>query len=385
MTKLRISQFLIALLLLSSLSFATTTISGSLKNLGTGAVSSGSFVRLWLRGCGGNTPRVNGTAVIAPSQGGVYFIDLIPDGSGNITGTVYSNRDATGLLAGEIECGGSKTSTWYGIQVFYQGKGGPEQPAFANNTGTLNITNFTPLTVSPAPAASGVVLLQPSGSQTISQPANTAFKVIGGNGIDAGNSVFTNANNPFPLNGIVYGGGSGGLNVTAAGGAGTLCLVSTAGGTPVFASCAGSASTSWSALSAPSGNLTLNVGSNTSTFNGTGSITFNNPIAIANGSASTFSGLVTLSAGAAISGTLSGGPNISGAPIFTGTPLFSGLPEIKLSTGYNVSSLPSAASNTGGLVEVDDSTAIASEGQTCVGGSSNHALAFSNGSVWKCF
>jgi len=50
-----------------------------------------------------------------------------------------------------------------------------------------------------------------------------------------------------------------------------------------------------------------------------------------------------------------------------------------------VGSLPSASSNPGVIMYVTDSTAISSEGQTCVGSSSNKALAFSNGIVWKCF
>jgi hypothetical protein len=50
-----------------------------------------------------------------------------------------------------------------------------------------------------------------------------------------------------------------------------------------------------------------------------------------------------------------------------------------------VGTLPSAASVAGGIFYVTDSTAIASEGQTCTGGSKTRALAFSNGSSWKCF
>jgi hypothetical protein len=50
-----------------------------------------------------------------------------------------------------------------------------------------------------------------------------------------------------------------------------------------------------------------------------------------------------------------------------------------------VGTLPSAATNAGAMFRVSDSTAITTEGQTCVGGGSNNALAFSNGSVWKCF
>ncbi len=44
-----------------------------------------------------------------------------------------------------------------------------------------------------------------------------------------------------------------------------------------------------------------------------------------------------------------------------------------------------AAGNAGQMGNVSDSTAVAAEGQTCVGGNSNKALAYSNGSVWKCF
>lgn len=50
-----------------------------------------------------------------------------------------------------------------------------------------------------------------------------------------------------------------------------------------------------------------------------------------------------------------------------------------------VGALPSAASNAGKMFRVSDSTSISAEGQMCAGGSSNVALAFSNGSIWKCF
>jgi hypothetical protein len=51
-----------------------------------------------------------------------------------------------------------------------------------------------------------------------------------------------------------------------------------------------------------------------------------------------------------------------------------------------VSQLPAAASgNAGQIRRVTDSTKITSEGQHCEGGGSEAALAFSNGTVWKCF
>jgi hypothetical protein len=59
-------------------------------------------------------------------------------------------------------------------------------------------------------------------------------------------------------------------------------------------------------------------------------------------------------------------------------------PSLQLNA-TTVGSLPTASSNAGKTMYVTDSTSVAAEGQTCVGSSSNKALAFSNGSVWKCF
>ena len=50
------------------------------------------------------------------------------------------------------------------------------------------------------------------------------------------------------------------------------------------------------------------------------------------------------------------------------------------------STLPAASSNNAGQwATVNNSTAIATEGQTCTSGGTAYAAAFSNGSVWKCF
>lgn len=53
--------------------------------------------------------------------------------------------------------------------------------------------------------------------------------------------------------------------------------------------------------------------------------------------------------------------------------------------GVAVGSLPSAASNGGVIMYVNDSTTVSVEGQTCVGSSTHKALAFSDGTQWKCF
>lgn len=153
----------IAILVMAGTSVATTTVTGNLTNLGTGAANG--FVRFWLRGCGGNQPRVNSVAVVAPSQGGVYFFDFHAVG-GAISGTLYSTRGADGTSAGELECGGS-FSMWYGMQIFTNGKGGPEIPVAAKNGVVLDVSNVTPINVTPVATA-------PTGD-------NTYLRLDGGN------------------------------------------------------------------------------------------------------------------------------------------------------------------------------------------------------------
>jgi hypothetical protein len=67
-------------------------------------------------------------------------------------------------------------------------------------------------------------------------------------------------------------------------------------------------------------------------------------------------------------------------------PSYDMTPRYGLTLGaLTVSTLPSAAENPGAMFRVTDSTSISHEGQTCTGGGSHVALAFSNGSAWKCF
>jgi hypothetical protein len=60
-------------------------------------------------------------------------------------------------------------------------------------------------------------------------------------------------------------------------------------------------------------------------------------------------------------------------------------PQLYLSA-TTVGALPAAgATNAGQWRTVSDSSVVTMEGQTCVGGGSERAAAYSNGVVWKCF
>lgn len=154
----------------SAFSFATVTVSGNLVSPSTSSVSSRAFVRFWIRGCGGNAPRVTGTGIVLPS-----FTDFSPT-AGAISGTVYDSLT-------EISCGGSVGATWYGVQAYYDGKPGPEVPY--NVTGaSFNLNSATPNTTSPVVSA-------PTGDSTYAR-------------LDGGNTPFTGAISVKKLNNIRY-------------------------------------------------------------------------------------------------------------------------------------------------------------------------------------
>jgi hypothetical protein len=147
---------------------ATTTVSGHVFDLGGNPAPRGTFVRFYLRGCGGNQPTVPGVATLAPTNGSVWYIDLPSDNSGNVSGTLYSTRDAAGTGNGEIECGNSFTAVWYGMQVWLAGKSGPEIPVHAKNGATLDPSSVTPISTSPvvtAPTGDGTYARLDGGNQ----------------------------------------------------------------------------------------------------------------------------------------------------------------------------------------------------------------------------
>lgn len=311
---------LVALALYSTLALAVATVSGNLQDAGGSPVSSRTFVRFWLRGCANNQPRVNGVALIVPPGGPGYYKDFTPDASGAIAGSIYKNS--------EIECNGLTGNTWYGVQVYRDGKPGPETP-YSVVAATFNLNTATPTVQSPPPPPTTFpyIMANPIATQTI---GNFPLSFGSGSGIGAnyqgalqaaGTYLRSNGTSFFApvsagqiatdllvtpsLNGLVYWNGSG-LSNSPTGGAGTLCATSTNGGAPAWSSCAGSASTSWSALSAPGANLAMNMGLRTTSFSwGTG--TGATPLFSFDGSSGDGSGATVL---------------IKGQSIATGTDIF---------------------------------------------------------------
>lgn len=165
----------VALLMTGGLLSATTTVSGNIKTLGTTATGN-SFVRFRLRGCGGNQPRITGIAIVPANANGDFYFDIPANSAGVVSGSLYSTRDAAGTGNGEIECGGSYTAAWYGMQVYRNSVPGPEVPVHAKSGATLDPSNVTPLTVKS-------VVTSPTGDTTYAR-------------IDGGNQPFLGSVTP---------------------------------------------------------------------------------------------------------------------------------------------------------------------------------------------
>lgn len=155
-----------------------TTISGNIKSLVAGAITSRTIVRFTLKGMGGNQPRVNGAALIAPSGGGVeWYADAIPNNvTGAISITLYSTRDAAGTGNGEIDCGGSFTSCFYEMQIIHDGGKSPRLSFHAKNGVATDITSITPINaVQPVSAPSGDSTYVRLDGGNLSLPVNIPF------------------------------------------------------------------------------------------------------------------------------------------------------------------------------------------------------------------
>jgi hypothetical protein len=109
---------------------------------------------------------------------------------------------------------------------------------------------------------------------------------------------------------------------------------------------------------------------------------------INNDGSARFTGIVGTNKGIASDGSLpikAGGPNGSITLAPSGSGVISAASFITLHS-VTVGALPTPRDeNAGQIARVSDSTAVSAEGQTCTGGSSHTALAFSDGIKWKCF
>lgn len=152
-----------------------TPITGTLVDAATNLVSAGTFVRFQLRGNNGIQPVVTGVGalVVGSGTGQGYFVDFVPNASGVISGSVYSTRDSTGLLAGEIKVNGSGTACWWEVSIWRGNKKVSSVHAHAKTGATLDIGALTPITATP-------VVTAPTGDSTYARldATNTPFTGI---------------------------------------------------------------------------------------------------------------------------------------------------------------------------------------------------------------
>lgn len=214
-----------------------------------------------------------GTSVL--STGSILFS---PDNSLTIGGT-SDNRPITVNVSGSVVA--PRVTLGNGSASLTSGSATPEAAISAEPGSMYFRTNGTWYIKSSGSGNTGWTLTDlTSGVTSLAGTANqiTASAATGAVTLSlAGPHNFATATS----NGVAYGNGTGALQFTAAGGVGTLCLVSTNGAAPVFGSCAGSAATALSSVSAASAANTISSGDNGSqiwrwalTTNGTTAFSF---------------------------------------------------------------------------------------------------------------
>ena len=227
-----------------------------------------------------------GGGIVSPSTNGAAFwngtsLTTTPTGGTGTLCLVSTNGGAPTFGA----CSGSASTAWSGLTAPSSNLSvsmGAYSTTFTWNSSTSS-NNLFNLTDGSSNTGTGYMLDVNLSSGSAMSPALFA---VNGNGVAVNNSgdivvvgtggipaatIISGVIAPARLltaantNGIGYYDGTH-FTTTATGGAGTLCLVSVGGATPSFSSCAGSASTAWSALSNPTGAMSVSMGSNTSTF-----------------------------------------------------------------------------------------------------------------------
>ena len=225
-----------------------------------------------------------GVATFLATPSSANFLSAITDetGSGlvmgNNTPTIITPSFTTGFTIGGVAATGTiprGNGTNFVASAFTMAA-----PGTSGNVLTSDGTNWTSAAPSGGGGGSGITSLNglTGATQTFTNDTNVTVAsggtahALGWTGTLAVARGGTGAGS-FTSNGVLYGNGTAVVQVTAAGGVGTLCLISTNGAAPVFGSCSGSAATAWDALTAPSSNLALNVGTNASTFTANSAIT----------------------------------------------------------------------------------------------------------------
>jgi hypothetical protein len=179
---------LLVLLLFALPLFCSVPISGNLKDISTGAITTGTFVRFELTKCGANVPRVTGTATIVSK-----VKDFRPSTTGAISGTLYAND--------EIECGGVTDNSCYDMSVYFNNtRQGTPVPVKVYAPG-FNISSFSPSAecgtapATPPATPQGYIYQNPVGDQNVSQPAGTRLGVTSLFATNLAGIVFVNGTN----------------------------------------------------------------------------------------------------------------------------------------------------------------------------------------------
>lgn len=248
------------------LSFLTTATGGNVRSEKMRITADGNV------GIGGDTTpdalfsvgstsqfEVNSSGIIAAIDNVAHTID---DVSGNLTLTSNSSTiafDDSISTTGTIALPNSNTIT--GVSTFAQFNngisvgGGTTYNITSSGNASLNVINAAN-TIN----ANGGTITRASGNLTVSTTTSGNLTLT-----SAGSLVLSNFSTN---NGLLYTNGTGTVAQTGAGTTGQ-CLTGNTGSAPTWGSCGGGGG-AWSGITDPSGNLSLSMGTNTTSFASTG-------------------------------------------------------------------------------------------------------------------
>ena len=243
---------------------AKTVVVGSLASTGSTTIQSGTG-NILFQAAGAGTIGVvrvgaGGAGSATPDYLALDVKNSTGDPAGGAEGYMYYNTTDN-----KFRC--FQNAAWTDC-IGTAGAGDFEATYSVDSDKTLTVSTSTGFGIDLTSTGDFVVEDNGVGIATFSNIGGISFAPQGTEDV----AITTDADSTFRLtgftqnNGIVYTDSSGNFQQTATGGAGTLCLISAAGGAPTFGSCSGSSSTAWSSLTAPSSNLSINMGNFTTDF-----------------------------------------------------------------------------------------------------------------------
>lgn len=164
---LRLSLIAYCLLLGASAAAQTTVAVSGHALLPDNSAQSNVTIRFELLGCANGQAKIDGIGIFSD-----YKKDFTVNATtGAFSGVIYPNVATPSTNS--IDCNGTYGTTQYNVTVLLNGRPNGLTVPYVVGPGAFNLDNATPAVTSPAIATPSAVVINPSGTQTVVQPAGS--------------------------------------------------------------------------------------------------------------------------------------------------------------------------------------------------------------------